>query len=101
VTQKPSRLRTALYPTFDALVKTVAYTGVTSSSAVPCPLNLLGALFISRLLLPPLIADDTLTGTLWRLGFRLRHAFLTTMFAALVLHTLEVIFFWHRSPTLA
>jgi hypothetical protein len=63
-------------------------------------MNLLGARFISRLLLSSLIADDTLICSLRRLGLRLRHPFLTTMFAALILHTLKVIFFWHRSPTL-
>jgi hypothetical protein len=62
-------------------------------------MNLLGARFVSRLLLSPLIADDTLIGTLRRLWLRPWHALLTAMFAALILQTFEVVFFWHRNPT--
>jgi hypothetical protein len=63
-------------------------------------MNLLGARFVSGLLFSPLIADDPLIGTTLRLRLRLWHAFLPAMFAALILQTFKVVFFWHRNPTL-
>jgi hypothetical protein len=63
-------------------------------------MNLLGTRFVSRLLLSFLIAHDTLVGTVRRLGLRLRHALLTTMFAALILHTFQVVLTGHRHQIL-
>src|ERR1700736_4322701 len=54
------------------------------------PVNLLGALLVSRLLLAHLIAHDTLIRTMRRPGFRCWHALLASMFAALILHTFQI-----------
>ncbi len=63
-------------------------------------MNLLGTRFVSRLLLSFLIAHDTLVGTVRRPGLRLRHALLTTMFAALILNTFQIVFSRHRGEIL-
>jgi len=64
------------------------------------PVNLLGALLVSRLLLAHLIAHDTLIRTMRRPGFRCWHALLASMFAALILHTFQIVFFGHGNRTL-
>jgi hypothetical protein len=61
--------------------------------------NLLGALLVSRLLLAHLIAHDTLIRTLRRLGFKCWHTLLAAMFAALILHTFQIVFFGHGNRT--
>ena len=58
-------------------------------------MNLLGARFVSRLLLSLLIAHDALVGTVWRLGLGLCHALLSTMFAALILDAFQVVLSGH------
>jgi hypothetical protein len=58
--------------------------------------DLLSARFVARLFLSLLIAHDALIGTMWRLGFGLRHALLAAMFAALILRTFQVVFSGHR-----
>jgi hypothetical protein len=74
--------------------------------------NLLSALFVSRLFLPQLVAQDTLIRSMaapfvrpwlrsWlRSWLRFRHALLAAMFAALILHTFQVVFSGHRDLTL-
>jgi hypothetical protein len=64
------------------------------------PVNLLGALLVSRLFLAHLIAHDTLIRTTGRLGFRPWHALLATMFAASILRAFQIVFFGHRDRTL-
>jgi hypothetical protein len=64
------------------------------------PVNLLGALLVSRLLLAQLIAHDTLIGPIGRPGLRCWHALLAAMFAALILHTFQIVLFGHRDRTL-
>jgi hypothetical protein len=63
-------------------------------------MNLLGTRFVSRLLLSFLIAHDALVGTMRWLGFRLRHALLATVFAALILHTFQIVLSGHRGRIL-
>jgi hypothetical protein len=57
----------------------------------------LGALLISRLLLSLLVAHDALI--VRRLGFGPWHALLTAMFAALILHTFQIVFPGHCDQT--
>jgi hypothetical protein len=61
---------------------------------------MLRALFVARLLLSLLIAHDALIRAVRRLWFRLRQALLAAMFAALILHTFQIVFFGHRDQTL-
>jgi len=63
-------------------------------------MNLLGTRSVSRPLLSFLIAQDTLVGTVRRLGLRLRHALLAAMFAALILHTFQIVLTGHRHQIL-
>ena len=49
--------------------------------------DLLGARFISRLLLPLLVPHDALIGAMRGLRLGPWHAFLAAVFAALILHT--------------
>ncbi|MES2192953.1 MAG: hypothetical protein V4517_00935 [Pseudomonadota bacterium] len=61
--------------------------------------DLLRALLVPRLLLSPLVANDTLILRAgWR-QFRLWHTLLPTMLAALILHTFQIIFLGHRDIT--
>jgi hypothetical protein len=68
---------------------------------------LLSARFVARLLLSPLVAHDALIGSIagfwfracWRFGRTLWHALLAAMFAALILHTFQIVFFGHRDQT--
>jgi hypothetical protein len=70
--------------------------------------NLLSALFVSRLFLSQFVAHDALIRNTaapfvrsWlRSWFGFRHAFLAAMFAALILHTFQVVFSGHRDLTL-
>jgi hypothetical protein len=56
--------------------------------------DMLGAFLVARLLLSPL-THNALIMAMRRLGFRPWHAFLAAMFAALVLHTFQIIFPGH------
>ena len=71
----------------------------TLSADRTCLADLLRTLLVPRLLLPPLIADDTLILCAGRRQLRFWHTFLPAMLAALILHTLEIIFLWHRDQT--
>jgi hypothetical protein len=78
-----------------------------SSSDRICSADLLSALFVARLLLSPLVAHDALIGTMagprfrsCRSWLRLWHALLAAMFAALILHTFQIVFSGHRDQTL-
>jgi hypothetical protein len=74
--------------------------------------NLLSALFVSRLFLSQFVAHDALIRNTaapfakswfrpwFRSWFGFRHAFLAAMFAALILHTFQVVFSGHRDLTL-
>jgi hypothetical protein len=64
-------------------------------------MNLLGTRLVPRLLLPHFVAHDALIGTARRLGLRLWHAFLATMFAALILHTFQIVLSGHRDQILS
>jgi hypothetical protein len=59
-------------------------------------MNLLGTRLVPRLLLSFFIAYDALVGPVRRLGLGLRHALLATMFAALILHTFQIVLSGHR-----
>ena len=59
-------------------------------------MDLLGARLVSRLLLSLLVAHDSLVGAVRRLGLRLRHALLAAVFAALILHTFQIVLSWYR-----
>ena len=61
----------------------------------------LGTLLVSRLLLSLLIAHDALIMAARGLGLRRWHALLAAMFAALILHTFQIIFPGHRDQTLS
>jgi hypothetical protein len=50
-------------------------------------MDLLGARFVFRLLLPLLVAHDALIGAMRRLRLGLWHALLAAVFAALILDT--------------
>ena len=60
-------------------------------AALILPADMLGAFLVARLLLSPL-THDALIMAVRRLGFRPWHAFLAAMFAALILHTFEIVF---------
>jgi hypothetical protein len=70
--------------------------------------NLLSALFVTRLFLSQFVAHDALirntaapfARSWFRSWFRFGHAFLAAMFAALILHTFHVVFSGHRDLTL-
>jgi hypothetical protein len=62
--------------------------------------DLPGPFLVSRLLLALLIEHDTLIRTKGRLGLSCRHALLAAMFAALILHTFQIVFFGHRDWSL-
>jgi len=64
------------------------------------PTDLLGARFVPRLFLSLFIANDTLIGSMRRLGLRLWHALLAAVLAALILHTFQIVFPGHRDQTL-
>jgi hypothetical protein len=60
---------------------------------------LLGTLLVPRLLLSPLVANDTLiVGAGWW-PLRFWHTFLAAMLAALILYTFQIIFLGHRDWT--
>jgi hypothetical protein len=63
-------------------------------------MNLLGTRSVSRLLLSFLIAHHTLVGTVRRLELKLRHALLAAIFAALILHTFQIVLTGHRHQIL-
>jgi len=63
-------------------------------------MDLLGARLVSRLLLSLLVAHDSLVGAAWRPGLRFRHALLAAVFAALILHTFQIVLSWHRGQIL-
>lgn len=63
-------------------------------------MNLLDARLVSRLLLSFFISHDTLVGTVRRPGFGLRHALLAAVFAALILHTFQIVLSGHRDQIL-
>jgi hypothetical protein len=71
----------------------------TSSPGGSSTVDLLGARFISRLLLSFFIAHDALIGTMRRLRFRLGHALLATVPAALILRPFQIVFSRHGGPT--
>jgi hypothetical protein len=56
---------------------------------------LLRALLVARLLLSAFVTHDALILAASRSARRLWHAFLATMFAALILHTFQIVFLWH------
>jgi hypothetical protein len=56
---------------------------------------LLGALLVARLLLSAFVTHDALILASGRSRRRLWHAFLATMFAALILHTFQIVLLWH------
>jgi hypothetical protein len=56
--------------------------------------DLPGPFLVPRLLL--LIEHGNMSRTVGRLGLSCRHALLATMFAALILHTFQIVFFGHR-----
>jgi hypothetical protein len=65
---------------------------------------MLGALLVARLLLSLLTHDALIVAVRRfrsRLGLRLRHALLAAMFAALILHTFQIVFSGHRDQTLS
>jgi hypothetical protein len=72
------------------------------------PADLLGARFVPRLLLSTLIAHDALVGSMarpccrswFRSWLGLWHTLLAAMFAALILHTFQIVFSGHRDQTL-
>ena len=57
--------------------------------------DLLGALFISRLLLPSFIAHNTLIPASGRAGRWLWQALLSAVFPAHILRTFQIVFFRH------
>ena len=59
-------------------------------------MDLLRARLVSRLLLSLLVAHDSLIGTVRWPGLRFRHALLAAVFAALILHTFQIVLSWHR-----
>jgi hypothetical protein len=59
-------------------------------------MNLLGTRLVARLLLSFFVAHDALVGTVRRFGLWLRHALLAAMFAALILHTFQIVLSGHR-----
>jgi len=77
--------------------------GKNSSSDRIRSADLLSARLVARLLLSPLVAHDALIGSVagsWfrpccRSGLRLWHALLAAMFAALILHTFQIVFSGH------
>jgi hypothetical protein len=60
-------------------------------------MHLLGARFIGWLLLPPLVAHDSLIGAVWGFRWKLWHALLATVFSTLILHTFEIVFLGHHA----
>jgi hypothetical protein len=60
----------------------------------------LGSRLVSRLLLSFFIAHDALVGTVRRPGLRLWHALLAAVFAALILHTFQIVLSGHRDQIL-
>jgi hypothetical protein len=62
--------------------------------------RLLSPLLVARLLLALRVAHNALIGTVGRPGFRLWHALLAAMSAALILYTFQIVFFGHRDRTL-
>jgi hypothetical protein len=64
-----------------------------------CLADLLRTLLVPRLLLPPLVADDTLILCAGRWQLRFWHTFLAAVLAALILHTFKIIFLGHCDQT--
>ena len=62
-------------------------------------LDLLRTLLVPRLLLSPLVANDTLILCAGRWQLRLWHTLLAAMLAALILHTFQIVFLGHRDQT--
>jgi hypothetical protein len=56
---------------------------------------LLRPLFVAWLLLSAFVTHDALILVAGRSRLRLWHAFLAAMFAALILHTFQIVFLWH------
>jgi hypothetical protein len=63
-------------------------------------MDLLRTRLVSRLLLSFFIAHDALIGTVRRLGLGLWHTLLATVFAALILHTFQIVLSGHRNQIL-
>lgn len=63
-------------------------------------MNLLGTRPVSRLLLSFFIAHDALVRTARQPGFGLWHALLAAVFAALILHTFQIVLSGHRDQIL-
>jgi hypothetical protein len=64
------------------------------------PTDLLGARFVTRLLLSPLVAHDALILISLRTRPRLRHALLAAVLAALILCTFEIVCCGHGDQIL-
>ncbi|HTG06537.1 MAG TPA: hypothetical protein VK635_21105 [Bradyrhizobium sp.] len=64
------------------------------------PADLLRARFVARLFLSALVAHDALIIAPGWTRFGFRHALLAAMFAALILRTLQIVFFRHRDQIL-
>jgi hypothetical protein len=64
------------------------------------PTDLLGARFVARLLLSPLVAHDALILASSRTRLRLRRALLAAVLAALILYTFQIVFCGHRDQIL-
>jgi hypothetical protein len=60
------------------------------------PADLLRALLVARLLLPAFVTHDALVLAAGWPRLRPWHAFLAAVFAALILHTFQIVLFGHR-----